>query len=132
MSRQISRKGLTKKLDALWARAVKLRDKYTCQKSGIKYPEDARGCHAHHIFTKGGHPATRWDIDNGITLNCGNHRGFAHAKPYVFRDWMIERKGQEWWDERRYCANVSIRRTMQDLETTYKILQEVIEEMEAK
>ena len=130
MGAKLTRKGLVKKLDILWARAVKLRDKYTCQKSRTKYPEDAKGLHAHHIFTRGGHPATRWDMDNGISLNCGNHRGFAHGKPYAFREWMIDRYGQEWWDERRYRANVSIRRTMQDLENTYKILQEVVKELE--
>lgn len=109
LSRKISKKGLKKKCHDLWREAVFTRDNYTCQVCGTKYPPKSRGLHPHHIFTKGGYPAFRYELDNGIALCCGHHRGFAHAKPREFDDFLVAKYGQEWLDALRSRANQAVK-----------------------
>jgi hypothetical protein len=52
-----------------WAKAVISRDLATCQHCGATEVE----LHAHHIKSFAGHPAERWDIDNGLTLCAPCH-----------------------------------------------------------
>jgi hypothetical protein len=56
----------------LWSRLVRQRDGYTCQQCGTT---TGRLC-AHHIKSWRHHPASRYDLDNGITL-CPRCHGLA-------------------------------------------------------
>lgn len=96
-----SRKTLRNKADKLWSKAVRSRDKDICQFCF------KRGNNPHHIYTKGGHPATRHDVDNGITLCVYHHRGLAHAKPEAFIDWLESIRGKQWVNLLRLKANTS-------------------------
>jgi len=58
-------------LDDLWSRKVKERDGHQCRYNGCCNP----GVDSHHIFSRR-HQATRWDLDNGITL-CRECHDFA-------------------------------------------------------
>ena len=120
-----TRKGWKKYCDNLWSYAVRLRDNFTCQKCHKKYPENSRGLHPHHLFTRS-KKSTRWDMDNGLTL-CFAHHLYAHSHPHDFKDWLIGKKGQEWWSNLRYMSN-QIKKI--DLELTAVILEAVIREME--
>lgn len=91
------------KLDKAWAEAVKERDGWTCQFCG--YNATARGLHAHHIFSKGGHPAVRHDVSNGITLCLRHHLYFAHRDPSAFTLWLIGRMGKRKLDALERRAN---------------------------
>ena len=92
--KKTSRKTLRNKCDKLWGQAVRLRDKGVCQYEYCGKPAN----NPHHIFTKGGHPVTRHDLDNGITLCAGHHLGTAHGKPQLFEKFVQKRMGQKKYD----------------------------------
>ena len=126
-----TKKGWEKYCHDLWSYAVRLRDKFICQYSHKKYNADSRGLHPHHIITKGSARGLRFDLDNGISLSCYYHRNVAHCQDIrqvgVFKEWIIDKKGQEWYDELVYRAG-QYRKV--DLEETAKILEDVITELE--
>ena len=99
-----------KKLDRLWSKLVKERDK-ECQvcKDKSQPKINATTLQAHHIFSRRGR-STRWDLENGISL-CSYHHNFAtsphisaHGEPKAFFRWLEETKGKRWVNalERRY------------------------------
>ena len=49
-----------------WKKAVKQRDKYTCQRCGMALTP--RQAHAHHKMPRWFMPELQYDTDNGITL----------------------------------------------------------------
>lgn len=59
----------------LWVNSVFARDRYTCQKTGIKGGKLV----AHHIMNFSSYPELRHDINNGITLSEKCHKEF-HRK----------------------------------------------------
>jgi hypothetical protein len=85
--------------DKLWAGLVKERDRYTCQRCQVIYPEGRRqGLHAHHIFGRS-RRTTRWMLENGIALCFGDHM-WAHSNPLEFHEWMQDRLGAGYEDLR--------------------------------
>lgn len=65
-----------KKLDSLWATAVKLRDKHTC-----RYCFDDNAClNACHIKGRR-YRATRWRLDNGMCLCFNCHMEYDEHGP---------------------------------------------------
>ena len=86
----VSRKNLRKQCDKLWGLCIRARDKHVCQYNYCNKPAN----NPHHIFTKGGHPVTRHDLDNGITLCAGHHRATAHGRPQLFEEFIQSRMGK--------------------------------------
>ena len=82
----IKRKALQKEADDLWAESVKLRDKSRCLRC-LK----TTNLNAHHIFSRK-HKATRYILENGITLCRHCHKFEAHVDTELFRRWLIESK----------------------------------------
>ncbi len=79
--------------DRLWSLAVRMRDKFTCQRCG------RLGNQPHHIFSRAIRHL-RHDLGNGICLCAGCHTlgtESAHKGPEAFRDWLIRFKGQAWF-----------------------------------
>ncbi len=105
-------KGIDKKLDEAWSKAVKERDGYSCQYCG-----KTSQLNSHHIYSRS-KKSTRWDIDNGITLCVAHHTfssGFsAHKTPLEFIEWLTDRKGQGFIDELRLKANTPVKFGIQD------------------
>ena len=89
------------KLDTLWAKCVKLRDKKVCQKCG-KYLETH--ANASHIISRRNHH-TRWVLDGGVTLCCGCHLSWAHYHPIEFEKWVKARLGTYRYTKLRELAN---------------------------
>lgn len=85
-----------KKLDKLWSKIIKERDRM-CQVCGVK-----KYLNAHHIFSRVNR-STRWDLENGILLcpSCHNfnHNHSAHKAPRAFFHWLEDKKGKEWVDK---------------------------------
>lgn len=62
-----------------WVKAVKERDKWTCQECGA-----CEKLHAHHIKRWKDYPDLRYDLNNGITL-CHTCHEKAHGVGFKFR-----------------------------------------------
>ena len=66
-----------RKADIEWAKKVKERDHFTCQRCGARH--QGQGMHAAHIVSRR-HRNTRHDLENGITCCFGCHM-FLHQHP---------------------------------------------------
>jgi len=90
------------KADREWAAKVKERDGYRCRRCLRYFPEgNRRGLDAHHIFSKGGHPATRFEILNGVSLCTGHHIAWAHRDPLEFHEWAKDQLSVSVYDALR-------------------------------
>lgn len=92
-----------KPIDDLWSKLVKYRAGHVCEKCG-----KAKGLQSHHIFGRR-RLSVRWDKRNGICLCPGCHtlssKFSAHQTPTEFTFWIIEKRGQEWYDQLLKKAN---------------------------
>lgn len=71
--------GRTKrKADVEWAKAVKEKHDYTCQRCGTR----DETIHAHHKATRGAHPELKHDVSNGIPL-CNSCHSWVHHHPAI-------------------------------------------------
>ena len=78
------------KVDSLWAKLVRERDK-KCLKCGIK-----ENLQAHHLFGRS-RSSVRYQLENGFTL-CSSHHVFnpkwsAHRTEQTFREWARKKLG---------------------------------------
>jgi len=96
-------KGIDGKLDDAWAELVKLRAGMKCE-----YCKKTTGLNSHHIYSRSKR-STRWLAINGSCLCVAHHvfsSGFsAHKTPTEFTMWIINDRGQEWFDELTLKAN---------------------------
>lgn len=60
-----------------WSKAVRERDDYTCQMTGLR---DVQRNIAHHVAPRGRRVDLKYDIDNGITLTPEAHQ-WVHDHP---------------------------------------------------
>jgi len=102
------RKKIEKRLDDLWKLCIKERANWKSEKSG-----NGGFMHAHHIHTRECR-STRWDLDNGICLNGGEHKWF-HKYPLKAYRWLVAKKGQQFIDNLEIRANIIVKRTLEDL-----------------
>lgn len=80
MAKKTEKQNLRDKLDALWSKKVRERDK-KCILCG-KHIGDVKSLQAHHwILTKKQSAKYRWDIRNGVSLCYGCHIHQVHAHP---------------------------------------------------
>ena len=90
-----------KRMDDLWALAVKSKAKNKCEYCG-----KTTTLNSHHIFSRS-NMATRWDINNGICL-CVSHHVFgtmsAHKAPIEFVEFLKEKRGELWYETLRTKA----------------------------
>jgi hypothetical protein len=79
-----------KELDALWAKAVKLRAK---MKSEYKHIEGSYLA-AHHIIGKQT-LSDRYNLNNGVCITTGQHKWVAHVqgRAQAFKDWALKKRG---------------------------------------
>jgi hypothetical protein len=96
-----------KRLDDLWAKAVKKRARSRCEYCG-----KTTTLNSHHIFSRSNR-ATRWDVNNGVCL-CVAHHVFgnmsAHKAPIEFVEWLKEKRGERWYDTLRQKAKTVARK----------------------
>lgn len=82
------RKKIIDKCDSVFREIIRLRDK-VCQRTG-----KSTNLQVAHYFTRS-NMRTRWDEANACLLNAGTHLYWAHKNHEEFRDFWIERIGQE-------------------------------------
>jgi hypothetical protein len=93
-------KAAEKRCMAIWGELVRLRASGRCEYCG-----SMDRIQAHHVFTRS-IAALKYFLANGVCLCAGHHIFFAHKKPHDFRDWIVFKRGQAWWD------NLIIRRSI--------------------
>lgn len=83
-----------KKLDLLWSKAIKIRDKFSCQYC-FRTNEEVR-VESAHIFGRINR-STRWDLENGVCLCHDCHRNYdEHLR---LHDEIVEHAiGKESWN----------------------------------
>lgn len=86
------------KMDRLFSRQVRERDKWTCQRCGKKHDKGSMGLHCSHFIGRA-HKATRYDFENCDALCWGCHQYFETKKATEYRDWKIDQLGQKRYDE---------------------------------
>lgn len=111
------RSKLVAKLDVQFSKLIRERDKFCqyCKKSSVIY--------CHHIFSRR-HLGTRFDPANAVSLCVYCHRLIAHGDPEKFRDFVIQRIGQEAFDKLKYKAFSSTKYSTTDLEWMLKEMKE--------
>jgi len=100
-------KGIEKKLDDAWSLAVKKAAGMKCEYCGR-----IDTLNSHHVYSRS-KLSTRWDIMNGVCL-CVSHHTFsstfsAHKTPLEFTEWIIDKRGEEWFIELRHKANSTVK-----------------------
>jgi hypothetical protein len=109
-------------LDKLWSAIILFPGK--CERCGSRINLDP-----HHIFIRGNR-STRWELDNGCCL-CGDcHTAApdaAHRDIDGFRQWIINERGQEWFDDLNFRSHQTVHWTQYDLEIKLEVLKEVLE-----
>jgi hypothetical protein len=103
-----------KDLDIIWSRLIRDRDK-TCAVCG------KHGIQAHHIFSRS-YNSTRWDLDNGIGLCYYHHIYWAHQKYEEFRKFIIDRIGDEKFEELRKHSQQIRQMNKEELEKEFQLL----------
>lgn len=79
-------------LDTLWAKAVKERAGYKCEKC---YKTET--LQSHHAIGRR-NKTLRHVVSNGFSL-CAKHHMEAEQNGIEFAIWAINARGQKWWDE---------------------------------
>ncbi len=93
----MARKIKYRKDDIEWAKKIKERDGWTCQRCDKPYPEKSQGLYAAHIFSRR-YKKTRHDLENGVSLCFGCHM-WVHGNPLDGNQFFRNHLGEE-----RYIA----------------------------
>lgn len=102
--------------DLLWAKAVKARAGYKCEKSG-----QTNELQAHHIIPRTNY-ALRWDLENGVCLTKYEHLFWAHHDGVAFAKWIATKRDLKYLESKRN------NRTRQDYSAIALYLTEKIKE----
>lgn len=90
-------KGIDKKLDDICRELCKERADWTCEYSGLAFPDrKGGGIHWSHFYGRRAR-GTRWDMDNCAAHSHGSHSHLS-ANPAIFTDWQKEYLGEERYD----------------------------------
>lgn len=87
---------LKKELDRLASQQARQRDSYICKRCGVVH----KAVHAAHIFSRS-NLATRWDLENIITLCYFCHIMWSHRQPLEFAEWIKEKIGVKKYNKLR-------------------------------
>lgn len=74
--------------DDLFSKLVRERVNWTCEDTGLYFPEDRRqALHCAHIYGRR-HKATRWNPLNAVCLSAGRHMYYTE-NPIEFTGWVM-------------------------------------------
>ena len=104
-----NRKKLEKKLDELWRKAVIKRDGGKCIICGSQ-----KNLAAHHILSRR-HKATRWLLENGVTLCTAHHIYGVHLDPVPYVNEFRRRFGNEFIENLTRMAMKPVHYSIDDL-----------------
>ena len=75
-----SKKWFIRECKALWGQIIHEKFNHKC---AINDNECSACLNAHHIFSKGSHVATRYDLENGVLLCFHHHQEIHNGRPDV-------------------------------------------------
>ena len=117
------RQKIVDKLDTLFSKVVRTRDRYSCQKDKCtclnnKYTQCC------HIWGRRSE-ATRWDEKNAITMCYYHHLTWAHHEPLEFSEWIKKKIGSKlYYALRKKSETPTPQRTVEQLGELYDELKE--------
>jgi hypothetical protein len=117
--KKTERQLLVEQCDDLWSKCVIARDK-TC-----RYSNEDTFLSAHHIRSRS-HWATRWLIDNGLTLSWRKIHFLQKMNPEKFQDAVIEIIGQEYYEEMKKKSAMIVDYSVEDLRDIKEHLQKYL------
>ena len=115
--------------DRLWTRYMRIKQKYTCQKCGRVYaPDNCRNLGVSHYHGRN-HENVRFDEENTpVMCNIVCHQYLDQHKG-EYKEWMIERLGQERFDMLEFRAHLYKKR---DDRGDIMIIRQMLKELEGK
>lgn len=115
------RSAVEKKLDAIFSKFIRLRDKLTCQRCGKPFGKFTTGIQCSHFWGRR-HRATRWMEMNCVAL-CGGCHIHLTANPATHREWYKARIGDKAYDKLEYAHQKSPHYTLNDLQLMLEFYQ---------
>ncbi|MHB8484083.1 MAG: recombination protein NinG [Nitrospiria bacterium] len=107
------RSTIEKKLDKVFSRFIRLRDKLTCQRCNKQFAKFTTGIQCSHFWGRR-HRSTRWSELNCCAL-CGGCHMHLTANPALHRQWYREKIGPSAYDKLEYMHSKSAHFSMNDL-----------------
>lgn len=116
LSKPKTLKDLVKELDVVVSLKIRERDNWTCIKCGLVHDVGSSSLTCSHYF-KRDLKGTRWDFENLDSL-CWNpcHLEVEKAKKGWYRDYMIEKLGENKFELLRMKANAVNRFKIHDIQ----------------
>lgn len=108
----------------LWTKLVKIRANNQCERCG-----STRFLNSHHVYDRTNYNV-RYSLENGCCLCVSCHRfdrKSAHNAPLEFSEWIIGKRGLEWFEKLRTRAFSEVYKA--DKEAIYKELKEKVSEL---
>jgi hypothetical protein len=102
-----------KSQDRHFSKLVRQRARWKCECCGKQYEPNSSGLHCSHFFGRASR-ATRWMQDNAAAHCFYCHQKLG-ANPVLFRDWIVNRLGEERVNQLQRLHNTPIKLTKQDL-----------------
>ena len=125
-TRRNERTKLIKKIDAVVSLMVRNRDNWTCQRCGTKYTPATQGLHCSHYFSRR-FMGTRFNLDNLISLCYGCHRLVESDKQGWYKDFMIDKLGQNGYNTLEFKARNITKFSESELEILLEQLKKELE-----
>lgn len=85
-----------KDCDAIWAKAVKARAGYKCEKENC----NNKDLQSHHVVSRTNY-ALRFDIENGVCLCTYHHLFWAHKDALAFAEWIATKRDIPYLESKR-------------------------------
>ena len=109
-------KSQKRKLDKLWSEVVKKLAGNKCEVCGR-----TRSLNSHHLFSRR-FMSTRYEVENGI-CTCVRCHFWFHQKPLPAAEWIISRRGQDWYNRLELKAKTLAK---PDYEAVERVLKEYL------
>ena len=112
-----SGRGVTKKWDTWFSKAIRQRDGWRCRHCGVHTDQTASLMDCAHI-QKRTHKSTRWDPANAVTLCRTPCHNYFETHPVEFVHWLEEEIGRE-------ALENLVRKSQQPMKTPDYLLEEI-------
>ena len=117
----VSRKGpWKKKCDVVFSELIKYRDGWRCVETKARH-----NLQTAHVISRS-YLATRWNMDNAVTLTAGRHVWYTH-NPLEWREFCLKRLGKERYEELEKKARARRKWTVPELKELYAELTDKLE-----